>query len=70
MRGDSDAYQTVPRAIGVMPKTYEAGATTGWHSHPRAQLLYATAGLTLVTAEDGFCPHSMRSGFRRSFSMK
>ncbi|QEL24982.1 helix-turn-helix transcriptional regulator [Bosea sp. F3-2] len=53
MRGDSNAYQTVPRAIGVMPKTYEAGATTGWHSHPRAQLLYATAGLTLVTAEDG-----------------
>lgn len=53
MDGESEAYQTVPRAVGVMPKAYEAGAATGWHSHPRAQLLYATSGLTLVTAEDG-----------------
>lgn len=53
MHGESEAYQTVPRAVAVMPRTYQAGATTGWHSHPRAQLLYATAGLTLVTAEDG-----------------
>ena len=53
MRSESDAYQTVPRAVAVMPKTYEAGASTGWHSHPRAQLLYATTGLTLVTADDG-----------------
>lgn len=53
MRSESEAYQTVPRAVAVMPKSYEAGASTGWHSHPRAQLLYATAGLTLVRAEDG-----------------
>jgi AraC-like DNA-binding protein len=53
MRGESEAYQTVPRAVAVMPRSYEAGASTGWHSHPRAQLLYATAGLTLVRAEDG-----------------
>jgi len=53
MRMESDAYQTVPRAVAVMPKSYEGGASTGWHSHPRAQLLYATSGLTLVTAEDG-----------------
>ncbi|WP_038366850.1 helix-turn-helix transcriptional regulator [Bosea sp. UNC402CLCol] len=53
MHGDSAAYQTVPRAVAVLPKSYAAGAATGWHSHPRAQLLYATSGLTLVTAEDG-----------------
>lgn len=53
MRSESEAYQTVPRAVAVMPKNYPAGASTGWHSHPRAQLLYATAGLTLVRAEDG-----------------
>lgn len=53
MRSESEAYQTVPRVVAVMPKSYEAGASTGWHSHPRAQLLYATAGLTLVRAEDG-----------------
>ncbi len=52
MRGESDAYQTVPRAVAVMPKSYDGGVSTGWHSHPRAQLLYATSGLTLVTAED------------------
>ncbi|MBN9453773.1 MAG: helix-turn-helix transcriptional regulator [Bosea sp.] len=53
MRSESEAYQTVPRAVAVMPKSYPAGASTGWHSHPRAQLLYATAGVTLVRAEDG-----------------
>lgn len=53
MRNESEVYQTVPRAVAVMPKSYPAGASTGWHSHPRAQLLYATAGLTLVRAEDG-----------------
>lgn len=53
MRSESEAYQTVPRAVGVMPRSYETGASTGWHSHPRAQLLYATAGVTLVRAEDG-----------------
>jgi len=53
VRGESDAYQTVPRAVAVMPKSYDGGVSTGWHSHPRAQLLYATSGLTLVTAEDG-----------------
>jgi hypothetical protein len=35
MRGGSDAYQTVPRAVAVMPKVYEAGSSTGWHSHRR-----------------------------------
>lgn len=49
----AEDYQGVPRPVAIMTKLYEAGAATGLHSHPRAQLLYATAGLTLVTAEDG-----------------
>lgn len=54
MRSTSgDDYQHIPRAVAVMPKTYESGATSNWHSHPRAQLLYATGGLALVRAEDG-----------------
>nr|WP_244424654.1 helix-turn-helix domain-containing protein [Methylobacterium nodulans] len=36
-----------------MPKTYAAGSATGIHSHPRAQLLYATAGLMVATTERG-----------------
>ncbi|MFE1599526.1 helix-turn-helix domain-containing protein [Methylobacterium sp. ID0610] len=49
----AEDYQTVPRAVAVMPKTYAAGSRTGRHTHPRAQLLYATAGLMVATAEDG-----------------
>ncbi|WP_407525242.1 AraC family transcriptional regulator [Methylobacterium oryzisoli] len=50
MRSDCSAdYQDVPRPLAVMPKTYPAGATTGPHSHPRAQLLYATAGLMVAS---------------------
>ncbi|GJD99640.1 helix-turn-helix domain-containing protein [Methylobacterium isbiliense] len=49
MRSERAAdYQDVPRRLAVMPKTYPAGSTTGLHSHPRAQLLYATAGLMVA----------------------
>ncbi|MBY0295558.1 MAG: helix-turn-helix transcriptional regulator, partial [Methylobacterium sp.] len=49
MRSERAAdYQDVPRPLAVMPKTYPAGSTTGLHSHPRAQLLYATAGLMVA----------------------
>jgi AraC-like DNA-binding protein len=51
--GRAEDYQGVPRAVAVMPRTYPSGVTTGWHSHPRAQLLFAGTGLTLVRAEDG-----------------
>ncbi len=49
----AEDYQDVPRAVAVMPKTFAAGARTERHFHPRAQLLYATAGLMMATAEDG-----------------
>ena len=49
----AEDYQAVPRAVAVMPKTFAAGSSTERHHHPRAQLLYATAGLMMATAEDG-----------------
>ncbi|MGU3361978.1 helix-turn-helix domain-containing protein [Methylobacterium sp. M6A4_1b] len=49
----AEDYQDVPRAVAVMPKTFAAGSITDLHQHPRAQLLYATAGLMMATAEDG-----------------
>ncbi|KQP40312.1 AraC family transcriptional regulator [Methylobacterium sp. Leaf104] len=49
----AEDYQDVPRAVAVMPKTFAAGSSTDRHRHPRAQLLYATAGLMMATAEDG-----------------
>ena len=47
----AEDYQDVPRAVAVMPKAFAAGSSTGRHVHPRAQLLYATAGLMMATAE-------------------
>ena len=49
----AEDYQDVPRAVAVMPKTFAAGSNTDWHFHSRAQLLYATSGLMMATAEDG-----------------
>jgi AraC-like DNA-binding protein/quercetin dioxygenase-like cupin family protein len=45
---DADAYQQVPRAVAAMPKTFADGSSTGWHAHPRGQLLYATRGVMSV----------------------
>ncbi|WP_238253514.1 AraC family ligand binding domain-containing protein, partial [Methylorubrum podarium] len=49
----AEDYQDIPRAVAVMPKTFAADSRTERHFHPRAQLLYATAGLMMATAEDG-----------------
>ena len=35
-------FDNLPRALVVMENFWPAGSTTGWHSHPRGQLLYAT----------------------------
>ncbi|MFD0934454.1 AraC family ligand binding domain-containing protein, partial [Methylobacterium trifolii] len=54
MRSDrAEDYQDVPRSVAVMPKAFAAESRTGRHSHPRAQLLYATMGLMTAEAEDG-----------------
>ncbi|WP_457104153.1 AraC family transcriptional regulator [Methylobacterium sp. P5_C11] len=50
---DAVDYQDVPRPVAVMPKTYAAGMHLARHFHPRAQLLYATAGLMMAFADDG-----------------
>lgn len=49
----AEDYQDVPRAVAVMPKTFAAGSRTERHFHLRAQLLYATVGLMMATAEEG-----------------
>ncbi|MER2268221.1 helix-turn-helix transcriptional regulator [Methylobacterium oxalidis] len=49
----AEDYQDVPRRVAVMPKHFAAGSRTDRHAHVRAQLLYATAGLMMATAEDG-----------------
>ena len=49
----AEDYQGVPRAVAVMRKTFAAGSGTDRHAHPRAQLLYATAGLMMASAEAG-----------------
>jgi AraC-like DNA-binding protein len=36
-----------------MPKSFRGGAATGWHSHVRGQVLYATLGLMLAETEAG-----------------
>ncbi len=46
-------YQDVPRPIGVLVDEYESGDVEPRHSHRRAQLLYACAGVMSVLTDDG-----------------
>lgn len=44
-------FEHAPRPLVGYAFDYAAGHDTGWHQHPRAQLLYATAGvMRVVTA--------------------
>jgi len=47
-------YQDRPRVVTAMAKEFRAGAQTGAHSHPRAQLIYAAEGVMRVTTPSGF----------------
>ncbi|SIN82527.1 (R)-mandelonitrile lyase [Vannielia litorea] len=40
-------------AAGAVIVTFEPGARTAWHTHPRGQLLIVTAGLGWVQREGG-----------------
>jgi len=51
---NADDYQHVPRVITAMAKSFVPSATTGPHSHPRGQLVYAIEGAMRVSAPDGF----------------
>lgn len=46
-------YQGVPRSVAVLSKPFPNGARTGWHFHPRGQVLYATQGLMLAQTAAG-----------------
>jgi len=45
-------FQCIPRSIGAMGKDYPDGYVSKPHSHPRAQLLHATAGVMEVQTPD------------------
>jgi len=51
---NADDYQHVPRLITAMAKSFMSNATTGPHSHPRGQLVYAIDGAMRVSTPDGF----------------
>lgn len=46
-------YDNLPRPLVVMESRWPAGMSTGWHSHPRGQLLYATEGVMVVHTDAG-----------------
>lgn len=46
-------FQELSQPVAVMAKEFATGAETGWHSHPRCQLLYAITGLMVATTDCG-----------------
>ncbi len=46
-------FHNLPRPLVAMENTRLAGTSTGWHSHPRGQLLYAIKGVMIVHSEAG-----------------
>lgn len=46
-------YQRVPRPVAAMAKDFPSGYVIAPHSHPRAQLIYAAAGVMRVTTPAG-----------------
>lgn len=46
-------FHDTSRAMVAMEVDYPDGATTGWHAHPRGQLLYAIEGVMIVRSEEG-----------------
>ena len=45
-------FETAPRSIVGFACDYPSGLSSGMHSHPRAQLLYATSGVMRVDTEN------------------
>ena len=46
-------YDKLPRLLVAMENMWPAGTSTGWHSHPRGQLLYAIKGVMIIQSEAG-----------------
>ncbi|AGT09862.1 AraC family transcriptional regulator [Paracoccus aminophilus] len=47
------AHHDTSRAMAAMEVCYPDGTSTGWHSHPRGQLLHAISGVMVVHAAQG-----------------
>jgi AraC-like DNA-binding protein len=47
-------YHSTERPIAAMDVEFAHGVTTGLHSHPRAQLLYAIEGVMIVHSASGY----------------
>lgn len=47
-------FHGTERPMIAMEANWPAGASTGWHSHPRGQLLYAIEGVMRVDSAAGF----------------
>ncbi|MEG3001314.1 MAG: helix-turn-helix transcriptional regulator [Comamonas sp.] len=50
---DYPDYDQLPQPVVAMESRWHHGASTGWHSHPRGQLLYATEGVMVIHTEAG-----------------
>ncbi|MDM9560719.1 MULTISPECIES: AraC family transcriptional regulator [Bordetella] len=50
----ADDYQHVPRPVTAMAKDFVPSATTGPHTHPRGQLIYAIEGVMRISTPGGF----------------
>ena len=46
-------FHDTQRAMAAMEVDYPDGGSTGWHSHPRGQLLYAIEGVMIVRSAEG-----------------
>jgi len=46
-------YHDTGTAMVAMDADWPDGTSTGWHSHPRVQLLYAIEGVMVVRSRDG-----------------
>lgn len=46
-------YHNVDRVTVAMDVDYPDGSFTGWHGHPRGQLLHAIEGVMTVRSEQG-----------------
>ncbi len=51
MRTRLRPFEQAPRPLVGYAIDYEAGDDTGWHQHPRAQLLHATEGVMRIETE-------------------
>jgi AraC-like DNA-binding protein len=47
-------YHSTLRPVATMEVDFPHGMVTGFHSHPRAQLLYAIEGVMIVCASNGY----------------